>query len=83
MTFEQLKDWVYEERDAFHDSSERRHVLEFLADVVENVEYDVESENYSKAEAEQILRQQLIGVLEEFGYQCAQLLAELRKGFDA
>jgi len=76
MNFEEMVAMVKAGRDTkVCDSSERRHLFEFLSDICDNVEYDIESGNYSDEEKLGVLRQQLIGSLEELKWH-AELISK-------
>lgn len=53
------------------DSSEIKHVVDFLVDIVDNVRYDYESgHNYTEGEIKQVLKQQMLGSLDELQASC-------------
>lgn len=48
------------------DSSEQHNVLDFLTDVVDNIQYDVKAGNYKNADVKRVLREHMVGCLEQF-----------------
>jgi len=48
------------------DSSEQHNLIDFMTDIVDNVEYDLRGGNYAEAHAKTVLREQMVGSLEQF-----------------
>ena len=63
------------------DQSEIKHILDFLLDIVDNVHYDCESgHNYTrKGEARQVLKQQMLGSLDELRASCDLLEKKVKE----
>ena len=61
------------------DSSETKHLIEFMVDHVSSIESDCRGENYEEATKKDILHEQLIGSLQEFEYAAKHLRQELTK----
>lgn len=80
-TFDELAKWVYDgQHSKACDSSERRHLFEFLADIVSNVDFDIQSGNYAGEDRAEVLRQQLGGSLDALASHVRLLLADLDYG---
>ena len=78
--FSKLAKLVHDGRNSkVCDSSERRHLFEFLADVVSNVDYDCQSGNYKDEDPGTVLEQQLVGCLDELIEQARQIREEIAK----
>lgn len=62
------------------DSSELKHTVEFLKDIVDNVKYDHETgHNYTKGEIKNVLKQQLLGSLDELRASCDILETKVKE----
>jgi len=48
------------------DSSELSHLLEFMCDIVDNVEYDIKAGRPKDAEIPEILRDHMLSCLDQF-----------------
>jgi hypothetical protein len=60
------------------DGSEIKHLIEFLKDIVDNVEYDVEQGSYAGVE-KAVLKQQLLGSLDELRASCDTLETKVKE----
>lgn len=63
------------------DSSETKHLIEFMNDQVYSIESDFRGENYKETIQKDVLKEQLLGSLEEFEYAAKHLRQELTKEF--
>jgi hypothetical protein len=65
-------------RQRVSDSSEHKHIIDFLLDVVDQVHYDIDC-GYPYTTERDVLRRQLLNTLDEFTESCAALKTLIEK----